>query len=445
MLDNNMEDHEVKYIPTKESNFLPIKCTKWIQLKNRKTNNQFSLIVSILALLVALCFFALLFTWLWGVPEKVSQNEERINMLEDRLDRNPVVELSELKSSQNAVSTCEQEAEQGNCFASMPRWYFDNNSKICKQFMYGGCGGNENNFHTEEACLSRCHSKHLDVESRGTLGKDTQAPNSNLKQEGETCGSCFSPDSEFDCGTCAEGLECQEDYPLSGPALADLPKKCKKVTAKESKENEVDCSEEAEAGICRAMIPRFYHDQSDGQCKQFYYGGCGGNTNNFKTLEECNEKCKNLQKDSKSVETKDDKSFCKLPSAVGDCRAAIPRWYFNDESKECEEFVWGGCDGNANNFASKSKCEIRCKDEPPSEERQNASEAKSEGTSEVKEGSTNAICNLPEDGGRCRALLERYRFNPETRKCEIFQYGGCGGNENNFEDIKDCEKACILK
>ena len=169
-----MEDHEVKYIPTKESNFLPIKCTKWIQLKNRKTNNQFSLIVSILALLVALCFFALLFTWLWGVPEKVSQNEERINKLEDRLDRNPVVELSELKSSQNAVSTCEQEAEQGNCFASMPRWYFDNNSKICKQFMYGGCGGNENNFHTEEACLSRCHSKHLDVDSRGTLGKDTQ-------------------------------------------------------------------------------------------------------------------------------------------------------------------------------------------------------------------------------------------------------------------------------
>lgn len=443
MLDNNMEDHEVKYIPTKESNFLPIKCTKWIQLKNRKTNNQFSLIVSILALLVALCFFALLFTWLWGVPEKVSQNEERINKLEDRLDRNPVVELSELKSSQNAVSTCEQEAEQGNCFASMPRWYFDNNSKICKQFMYGGCGGNENNFHTEEACLSRCQSKHLDVESRGILGKDTQ--DSNLKREGETCGSCFSPDSEFDCGTCAEGLECQEDYPLSGPALADLPKKCKKVTAKKSKEQEVDCSEEAEAGICRAMIPRFYYDKSDGQCKQFYYGGCGGNTNNFKTLEECNEKCKTLQKDSKSVDPKDDKSFCKLPSAVGDCRAAIPRWYFNDESKECEEFVWGGCDGNANNFASKSKCEIRCKDESPSEERQNASEGQSEDTSEGKEGSTNEICNLPEDGGRCRALLERYRFNPETRQCEIFQYGGCGGNENNFEDIEDCKKACILK
>ena len=105
--------------------------------------------------------------------------------------------------------------------------------------------------------------------------------------------------------------------------------------------------------------------------------------------------------------------------------------------KECEEFVWGGCDGNANNFASKSKCEIRCKDEPPSEERQNASKGQSEDTSEGKEDSTNEICNLPEDGGRCRALLERYRFNPETNKCEIFQYGGCGGNKNNFEDIKD--------
>ena len=60
---------------------------------------------------------------------------------------------------------------------------------------------------------------------------------------------------------------------------------------KESKQADVDCSEEAEAGMCRAMIPRFYHDKNDGECKQFYYGGCGGNENNFETNEECEKSC----------------------------------------------------------------------------------------------------------------------------------------------------------
>ena len=218
---------------------------------------------------------------------------------------------------------------------------------------------------------------------------------------------------------------------------------------KELKETDVDRSEEAEAGRCRALLPRFYYDKNDGECKQFYYGGCGGNTNNFDTLEECNSKCKLLTKDLKTIDTKDDKDFCKLPSAVGDCRAAIPRWYYNEESKECEEFIWGGCDGNANNFATKAKCELRCKEEVQEQSiDQESREAVSKGqSSEESNGKrmNNEICDLPEDGGRCRALLERYRFNSETNQCEIFQYGGCGGNENNFEDIHDCEKACVLK
>ncbi|XP_069745113.1 amyloid-beta precursor protein-like isoform X2 [Narcine bancroftii] len=53
---------------------------------------------------------------------------------------------------------CSEHAETGPCRAMMPRWYFDINEGVCAQFIYGGCGGNRNNFDSEEYCLSVCNS-----------------------------------------------------------------------------------------------------------------------------------------------------------------------------------------------------------------------------------------------------------------------------------------------
>ena len=46
---------------------------------------------------------------------------------------------------------------------------------------------------------------------------------------------------------------------------------------------------------------------------------------------------------------------------TGPCRAAFPRWYFNSTLNECIEFVYGGCDGNENNFKTKKNCTETCK------------------------------------------------------------------------------------
>ena len=44
-------------------------------------------------------------------------------------------------------------------------------------------------------------------------------------------------------------------------------------------------------GPCRASIPRIFFDYNAGVCQVFTYGGCGGNANNFRTVEACEKKC----------------------------------------------------------------------------------------------------------------------------------------------------------
>ncbi len=51
------------------------------------------------------------------------------------------------------------------------------------------------------------------------------------------------------------------------------------------------CSLPKEVGLCKALIPRYYYNTKTRKCEKFYYGGCGGNKNNFKTLSQCNGKC----------------------------------------------------------------------------------------------------------------------------------------------------------
>lgn len=44
----------------------------------------------------------------------------------------------------------------GPCRAVMPRWYFDLSKGKCVRFIYGGCGGNRNNFESEDYCMAVC-------------------------------------------------------------------------------------------------------------------------------------------------------------------------------------------------------------------------------------------------------------------------------------------------
>ncbi|XP_037581549.1 trypsin inhibitor-like [Dermacentor silvarum] len=61
--------------------------------------------------------------------------------------------------------------------------------------------------------------------------------------------------------------------------------------------------------------------------------------------------------DSSAVDTDE---CCQQEVKVGKCKASFPRWAFKTQTGKCEEFIWGGCDENCNNFETKEACEQRC-------------------------------------------------------------------------------------
>ncbi|XP_017047546.1 kunitz-type serine protease inhibitor bitisilin-2 [Drosophila ficusphila] len=51
---------------------------------------------------------------------------------------------------------------------------------------------------------------------------------------------------------------------------------------------------------------------------------------------------------------------CHQPKETGRCFALFYRFAYNVDTQSCEEFVYGGCAGNKNNFETKDLCEQAC-------------------------------------------------------------------------------------
>ncbi|XP_034752604.1 BPTI/Kunitz domain-containing protein-like isoform X7 [Etheostoma cragini] len=156
-------------------------------------------------------------------------------------------------------------------------------------------------------------------------------------------------------------------------------------------------------GPCRGQIPRYFFNSSSTSCQLFTYGGCGGNQNNFQTEKECMQRCHTEE-------------VCEQAPEPGPCEAAIPRYFYNSSSMSCQLFIYGGCQGNQNNFETEKECMQRCH--------------------------TEGVCVKAPEIGPCKVYIPRYFYNSYSKSCQLFIYGGCGGNQNNFETEKECMQRC---
>ncbi|KAG9263263.1 protein AMBP [Astyanax mexicanus] len=107
---------------------------------------------------------------------------------------------------------------------------------------------------------------------------------------------------------------------------------------------------------------------------------------------------------------------CTAEPDSGPCFGMIQRYYYNSSLMACQQFVFGGCMGNQNNFVTEKECLQTCR--------------------------TEAACRLPMDAGPCNTPQELWAFDSSIGKCVSFKYGGCKGNGNKFYTQKECEEYC---
>ncbi|XP_031157288.1 collagen alpha-6(VI) chain isoform X1 [Sander lucioperca] len=124
---------------------------------------------------------------------------------------------------------CLLHADTGiQCEDYVQLWFFDKVIGACSPFWYGGCGGNANRFNTENECVRTCG-----------------AHNPNI---------------------------------LPIPELAGF-------ASKDS------CFLSQDQGGCQNYTMMWFFDTEQRECSRFWYGGCGGNGNRFKTQDECENLC----------------------------------------------------------------------------------------------------------------------------------------------------------
>lgn len=66
---------------------------------------------------------------------------------------------------------------------------------------------------------------------------------------------------------------------------------CSDVSAR-TKGKKDFCQLSPEPGRCRASLPKWYYDNTRGECRNFTFGGCAGNANKFSTKSFCERVCK---------------------------------------------------------------------------------------------------------------------------------------------------------
>ncbi|KAK2849654.1 hypothetical protein Q7C36_008437 [Tachysurus vachellii] len=224
------------------------------------------------------------------------------------------------------------------------------------------------------------------------------------------------------------------------------------------------CALKKDEGPCKAIKDRFYFNIEMFRCEPFEYGGCQGNENNFETMEECEETC--LVKASKSpCHLGDEPGPCRalvpryfFDSKVNECRRFFYGGCFGNANnfktlKECKDRCQPGNDTEEPQNGPKAEEKIESYGQPVVMSGTDVHTEIASHTQPLKlpmpESNMEPVFVAPEyclsfsDKGECDGTERRFFYNSRTSRCHAFHYSGCGGNKNNFVHKRMCMKTCM--
>ncbi|PAV61571.1 hypothetical protein WR25_03124 [Diploscapter pachys] len=266
------------------------------------------------------------------------------------------------------------------------------------------------------------------------------------------------------------------------------------------------CNQSKHAGTSCASpqisVTRYYFDKMTGSCKPFQFSQCGGNSNNFGSLEECEGFCVDTQCETgqayrvgainaacsiSAPNTCPRDYSCSQPlfgqnniccpsqelicsemvSAGTPCfgkATTVQRFYYNAVAKKCQPFQYYGCNGNSNNFDTVDDCKNTCQNletdkvcdgaaplMDPNQLPQRCSE-EVPCPAGYNCNSANYCCPFAEiacsaslsRGNKCSGVPPKtmWFYDPGQKKCEPFTYNGCAGTANRFISQTACMKMC---
>ncbi|KAL3103012.1 hypothetical protein niasHT_026460 [Heterodera trifolii] len=287
----------------------------------------------------------------------------------------------------NRAFTCIQPKRVADNGAATPagvraRWWFNSVTGTCEQFMWDPWEEktlqSPNNFKTREHCESYCR----DTCKRGS----PQYKHGNTQNDDEPISACQST------STCGPHFECTAigSLHLCCPTVQNICSNhgARPYTLPRSNAFDPGVLVKKSYSTYYDTESRYYYDAEQGRCISFTYNGALGNFNNFKTSTECDMFCAKLQ------------CMFGSPLKLGSNNQRCTTNSDCPSSHECQ------ADHNV------------CCPRPQS------------------------ICSQPLRLGDCKQSVRRYWYNAVTRACELFDYTGCQGNDNNFETLLDCQNTC---